>query len=123
MSRRFVAIAAAACAALLACASAGGQPRTLVITTARAFGPLGRPGVPFPHGLHENIPRQGCAACHHHGSDARGYTGCAACHAGKAEIRTAFHRSCVGCHDAAARQGSSAVPRACAECHPRGGKP
>lgn len=122
MSRRHVALAAAACAGLLAAAAATAQPRVLLLGPARATGFFRRPGVLFPHGLHADIPRQGCAACHHHGSDAKGYAGCATCHAGSAATRTAFHRMCIGCHDAAALQGAAAAPRTCGECH-RSGRP
>jgi hypothetical protein len=119
--RGLLAGTAAACLAALVCVSAAGQPGAMTITSASRFGRLRRGGVLFPHGLHEAIPSAGCAACHHHGSNERGFPGCGTCHAGKAPLTKAFHRMCIGCHDAAARQGAPAVPRTCAECHPLGG--
>jgi hypothetical protein len=120
---RRAALAAAALAAALFCATLAAEPDTMTITSVSRFGRLRRSGVLFPHGLHTNIPRQGCAACHHHGSDARGFPGCGTCHPGRAAITKAFHRMCIGCHDGAALQGKPAVPRTCAECHPRAGTP
>ena len=118
--RRFVG-AVAALAAVVSCAQLAAAPKTLTLSSARAFGPLRRSAVQFSHDLHSSLPGLGCVSCHHHGGEAQRSLECATCHTGKAGIRNAFHRLCIGCHDARARQGRATGPRTCGQCHPAGG--
>jgi hypothetical protein len=107
---------------LLAALAAGGgllfgQARVMTLSSARLFGRVSRPAVQFPHGLHVSAGVS-CASCHHHVAAGEPMQQCASCHAGAREIRNAFHRSCVGCHDARQARGLASGPRTCAQCHP-----
>ena len=121
MRRRITALAAAL--AILAAGSGllHAQPEFITITSARAFGTLSRPPVQFPHQLHVSLDGMRCASCHHHSGAGKSSIRCAGCHVGRLEIRNAFHRSCVGCHDAAQSRGVPTGPRTCGQCHPLGG--
>jgi hypothetical protein len=122
MTRKALALAAAALLFTSFCADLAAQPEIITITSAGAFGPLTRSAVQFPHGLHAAMPGASCASCHHHTGGAKSSIRCESCHAGKVEIRNAFHRLCIGCHDTAARQGKTAGPRTCGQCHSLGGQ-
>ena len=121
MRRRITAIAATL--AILAAGSGllHAQPEFITITSARAFGTRSRPPVQFPHQLHVSLDGMRCASCHHHSGAGKSSIRCAGCHVGRLEIRNAFHRSCVGCHDAAQSRGGPTGPRTCGQCHPLGG--
>jgi hypothetical protein len=109
-------------AALLAALAVGGgllfgQPQVLTIASAGLFGKVSRPAVRFPHQLHVS-GGMSCAGCHHHAAAGEPPRQCASCHTGARGIRNAFHRSCVGCHDARRSRGTVSGPRLCAQCHP-----
>lgn len=122
-SRRGRAGKGALLGALLAALAAGGgllfgQPQALTLSSAGLFGRVRRPAVQFPHELHVS-GGVSCASCHHHVAAGAPVQQCASCHTGARGIRNAFHRSCVGCHDARQSRGMPSGPRTCAECHPR----
>lgn len=118
MRRKIMALAAALALSAAACGALGAQPRIVTITSARAFGPLSRPAVVFPHELHVSLDDMRCASCHHHTGGAASSIRCAGCHVGRLEIRNAFHRLCIGCHDGAQTRGEPTGPRTCGGCHP-----
>lgn len=89
-----------------------------------------RPAVYFSHenhmGLHE------CLDCHHDYKDGKnilneddldedGSAECARCHSeGTAiELKTAYHRQCMGCHRRINKQEAAALPITCEDCHKR----
>jgi hypothetical protein len=78
--------------------------------------------VSFDHVLH--IAREGadCAVCHHTSTGAEVRETCRQCHRPSAptmpDSRTAFHGSCIGCHDTLRRSGQAAGPtKRCSGCH------
>jgi len=112
------------------------QPETIVLGIAQGVGGAGRPAVLFTHQSHMTKDGLDCLSCHHRyeskggtkenlldlGSLVEGASGiaCSSCHRGPAALRQAYHRLCIGCHDASARRsGGAAAPRTCGECHPR----
>ena len=78
-----------------------------------------------------------CLDCHHdyqNGEnvldedelDEDGSARCAACHTKGAsiELKTAYHRQCMGCHRQVNKQEAARLPITCGDCHPRNtGKP
>ncbi|MFH1113625.1 MAG: cytochrome c3 family protein [Pseudomonadota bacterium] len=71
-----------------------------------------------------------CSACHHNGDmkATQKVPGCAACHSrpfdpqepGKPGILAAYHRQCMGCHQA---MNQKPLPLQCVKCHPAKEKP
>lgn len=92
-----------------------------------AFKAPQRPAARFAHDDHNAKAKlESCAVCHHGEKDGKPDleatsegTPCAECHplaatAGKTPLQRAFHRQCVGCHEA-----SGKGPLVCGECHVR----
>ena len=123
-------------AALIAAAPAilTAQAEIMTISNPKVFKTPTRPPVSFTHMSHMTKEGLDCLSCHHRyekGSAQRGKNvldmsalsegnpavACASCHAGKADLMKAFHRLCIGCHDATRRQGGVTGPRVCGECH------
>ncbi len=95
-----------------------------------AEGSKERASVAFPHEMH--MESYDCEVCHHKydsnknnildiDSLEEGNPGimCASCHDSNNKINTreAYHRLCIGCHDAKAQNNQALVPTLCNECH------
>ncbi|WP_147822553.1 acidic tetraheme cytochrome c3 TmcA [Salidesulfovibrio onnuriiensis] len=88
-----------------------------------AFQKAERPAVPFMHDEHnEKAGLDGCLPCHHEGKENGELVegdpvACADCHEaapadGSMDLKTAYHKQCIQCHEDAAKG-----PVACGECH------
>jgi hypothetical protein len=106
---------------LLLCLIAAAAHATDVIVLPSKAG-----DVRFQHARHYQVPG-GCVTCHH--TSKPGDTtppACRDCHQAGNGVRSAyraFHDSCIGCHEKAARAGEPAGPvKRCSGCHRRAGK-
>jgi hypothetical protein len=88
-----------------------------------------RPAAFFPHDDHMEV--LDCMSCHHRFEDGKNVATedeldgsdemrCRHCHDENASVnsREAFHRQCIGCHRAFDKEGKTAGPETCGECHP-----
>ncbi len=81
--------------------------------------------VPFDHGRHITYERGNCTACHHTSTGTKVDATCRQCHqpsalAAMPDSRTAFHGSCIGCHEKLQRNGQATGPtKRCSGCHVR----
>lgn len=79
--------------------------------------------VPFDHGRHITHEKGNCTACHHTSTGANVEATCRQCHqpsarAAMPDSRTAFHGSCIGCHEKLQRGGQATGPtKRCSGCH------
>jgi len=78
--------------------------------------------VPFDHGRHIAYEKGHCVVCHHTSTGTEVRDTCRQCHLPAARFppdsRTAFHGSCIGCHEKLRRQGKNAGPtKRCSDCH------
>ncbi len=89
-----------------------------------------RPAVDFPHELH--MGELDCLDCHHD-YDENGENvldedsleegnddlKCDACHdaSTKIDLRSAFHKKCMGCHIELRKENKPTGPELCGECH------
>jgi len=84
-----------------------------------------KPGtVTFLHGMHAGLAVTRCDTCHHTWKPGEGrIKACHECHggagAGAPGVRTAFHFTCIGCHEYTMAHGEEAGPleNKCALCH------
>jgi len=78
--------------------------------------------VSFDHGQHAAREGANCAVCHHTSTGFEVRETCRQCHRPSApslpDSRTAFHGSCIGCHEKLHRGGQPAGPvKRCSGCH------
>ena len=106
------------------------QESEIIIDNASAYSSKKRSAVYFPHENHmETIE---CLSCHHDYQNGEnvldedeleedGRAGCATCHYRDAsiELKTAYHRQCMGCHRLVNKQEDAGLPITCQNCHPR----
>lgn len=78
--------------------------------------------VPFDHGGHIAYEQGSCTVCHHTSTGSEVRETCRQCHRPSApsmpDSRSAFHGSCIGCHEDLRRDGKAAGPtKRCSGCH------
>jgi len=78
--------------------------------------------VPFDHVRHAAREEANCAVCHHTSTGIEVRETCRQCHRPSAptlpDSRSAFHGSCIGCHEMLHRSGQPAGPtKRCSGCH------
>jgi c(7)-type cytochrome triheme protein len=88
-----------------------------------------RSPVTFNHGNHMMIEDLSCRDCHHRFEnginvldEAELESGnkdiyCRSCHTGEKDLKNAYHRSCIKCHDSMVKKNKASGPRLCGECH------
>jgi hypothetical protein len=78
--------------------------------------------VRFSHPRHGAA---GCSDCHHKSDDPNPYRSCQDCHQlqrGKiTDLQTAFHQTCIQCHEKILKSGKQAPSRRCSSCHQQEG--
>jgi hypothetical protein len=93
--------------------SSEGMPETLTLgRLAKMYQP-----ATFPHEMHTYVT-ENCASCHHHSEEGE-TPSCNECHGpatakdlGIADLKTAYHGNCMGCH-----KEMEMGPTGCTECH------
>jgi len=106
------------------------QDSEIYIDNVSAYNRKNRAAVYFSHENHMETFE--CLDCHHNYQngenvldedelDEDGSARCAACHSKDAsiELRTAYHRQCIGCHRQVNKQEAARLPITCGDCHPR----
>jgi DNA-directed RNA polymerase subunit RPC12/RpoP len=106
------------------------QESEFYIENVSAYQDKSRTPVYFSHETHMETFE--CLGCHHDfqngenvldedALDEDGSARCAACHSKGAsiELRTAYHRQCMGCHRHVNKQEAARLPITCGDCHPR----
>lgn len=78
--------------------------------------------VHFDHGGHIAYEKGNCTVCHHTSTGTEVRETCRQCHRSSAptlaDSRSAFHGSCIGCHEKLHRRGQAAGPvKRCSGCH------
>lgn len=106
------------------------QDADIYIENIASYHSKGRPAVYFSHENH--MDSYDCLDCHHdyeNGEnvldeddlDDGGSASCTACHSKGAsiELKTAYHRQCMGCHRRVNNQEADTLPITCQDCHSR----
>ena len=106
------------------------QESEIFIDNASAYSNKNRSAVYFSHENH--MESFECLDCHHDYQNGKnvldedeleedGKARCATCHTKGASIdlKTAYHRQCVGCHRLVNKQEDAGLPITCQNCHPR----
>ena len=106
------------------------QNAEIYIENTESYPSKSRPAVYFSHETH--METYECLDCHHdylggknildeNDLDEDGSAGCAQCHAEIApiELKTAYHRQCMGCHRLVNKQEAAGLPITCEDCHNR----
>lgn len=106
------------------------QDTDIYIENTAFYDSKSRPAVYFSHENH--MDSYDCLDCHHdyeNGEnvldeddlDDDGSASCAACHSKGAtiELKTAYHRQCMGCHRRVNKQEADTLPITCQDCHSR----
>ena len=108
---------------------AGAQDAAFTIADGKTFPHPDRPGVYFTHKYHQALGGGNCLLCHHKMVNGKNVLdvkdlvpgnpaiACSSCHTKPRDLEAAYHRLCITCHVATARQGKGTPPRACGECH------
>jgi c(7)-type cytochrome triheme protein len=104
------------------------QDEEIYIENTASYRSKSRPAVYFSHENH--MEAYECLDCHHDYQNGEnvldeddleedGSAGCAACHSKEAsiELKTAYHRQCMGCHRRANKQEADTLPITCQDCH------
>ena len=131
LKKRFVKLAGLALLAMLLCALAVSAAAETLILDNPEYMRKQRPAVPFPHDLHQQVLN--CLDCHHDYADGRNMLAeddleendsairCASCHAGdtSVDLKSAYHRQCIGCHHHLRVDGQATPPELCGACHRR----
>ena len=80
--------------------------------------------VTFQHKKHAELSQTECSTCHHKlQPEDTSVKACHACHgadvADAPKVKTAFHTTCIGCHEYTVKQGEEAGPlkKKCKLCH------
>lgn len=106
------------------------QDAGIYIENSEPYRSKSRPAVYFSHEDHMEIYE--CLDCHHDYQNGEnvldeddleedGSADCAACHSKGAsiELKTAYHRQCMGCHRLVNKQEAGTLPITCRDCHNR----
>lgn len=112
------------------CSRVYAQDAEIYIENTGSYSSKSRPGVYFSHENHMGVYE--CLDCHHDYKDGKnilseddldedGSAGCAQCHAKDTpiELKTAYHRQCMGCHRRINKQEAAILPITCMDCHNR----
>jgi len=104
------------------------QDAEIYIDNTASYRSKSRPAVYFSHDSH--MESYDCLDCHHdyqNGEnvlneddlDDDGSATCAACHSKEVsiELKTAYHRQCMGCHRRVGKQEADTLPITCQDCH------
>ena len=92
----------------------------IVIDTARVFGKLERPAVPFFHDLHtEAVVKkgEGCSLCHPKNDKSQSLKFKRQKDGSKEELVDLYHTGCIGCHRDTAAVQTESGPVECGGCH------
>jgi hypothetical protein len=104
------------------------QMETIVIDNP-VFKTKTRSAVTFNHMNHMEIENVACSDCHHRYENGRNVIDanelndgnksilCSHCHKNESDLKKAYHRSCIGCHNSMIKKNKPAGPRLCGECH------
>ena len=106
------------------------QESEIFIDNPSVYHSKNRSTVYFSHENHMEAFE--CLDCHHDYQNGEnvldedeleedGKAKCAACHSKDAsiELKTAYHRQCMGCHRLVNKQEDAGLPITCQDCHPR----
>lgn len=106
------------------------QESEIFIDNTSAYSSKNRSTVYFSHDNHMETLE--CLDCHHDYQNGKnvldedeleegGSARCDACHSKGAsiELKTAYHRQCMGCHRQINKQENAGLPITCWDCHPR----
>ena len=112
------------------CSHLYAQDAEIYIENTKFYRSKSRSAVYFSHETH--MEAHECLDCHHDYKDGinildegdldeDGSVGCAHCHAESApiELKTAYHRQCMGCHRRINKQEPVILPITCKDCHNR----
>jgi len=104
------------------------QDAEIYIENTASYRSKGRPAVYFSH--EDHMEAYECLECHHDYQNGEnvldeddleedGNAGCATCHSKEAsiELKTAYHRQCMGCHRLVNKQEADTLPITCQDCH------
>jgi len=104
------------------------QLETILIDNA-VFKSGSRLPVKFSHGSHMIIEGVSCTGCHHRFENGKNVLKeeeldgenksiyCSNCHREKSELKNAYHRLCITCHQTTKKENKTAGPKLCGECH------
>jgi c(7)-type cytochrome triheme protein len=111
-------------------ASLYAQDTDIYIENTASYHSKSRPAVYFSHENH--MDSYDCLDCHHDYKNGENVldeddledgesTGCASCHTKEVSIdlKTAYHRQCMGCHRLVNKQEAATSPITCRDCHSR----
>ena len=106
------------------------QDAEIYIENKEFYRSKSRPAVYFSHEIH--MEAYECLYCHHDYQDGKNIlseddldeeesAACAQCHEDNAsiELKTAYHRQCMGCHRQINNQEAAVLPITCGDCHNR----
>lgn len=106
------------------------QDAEIYIENTASYFSKSRPTVYFSHEIH--MEEYECLDCHHDYKDGKnildeddieedGSVECARCHTKDTpiELKTAYHRQCMGCHRRINKQEAGTLPITCKDCHNR----
>jgi hypothetical protein len=129
MNRTTLLILAAACCLTVGTSAASSpaadavrttSPATVVMVLPSDLGAMERPAVEFNHEVHATAyEAEGCETCHARDDQQRLRTGLAAA-AGindRDGLITAYHDTCISCHEQRSASSLSSGPVTCGECH------
>jgi len=95
----------------------------------KVFKTKSRSPVKFNHFNHMAIEGGSCTDCHHRFENGRNVIEpnelsddnksiyCSHCHSNPSDLKKAYHRSCIRCHESMIKNNNAAGPRLCGECH------
>lgn len=99
---------------------------TIILGFPDALGALERPALEFKHAVHtEALEEEGCEACHAFDEDRRFDPRLKQIEdvSDRDGLTDQYHDACMGCHKERSKEGKSAGPITCGECHARNPEP
>ncbi|MBN2041111.1 MAG: cytochrome c3 family protein [Spirochaetes bacterium] len=105
------------------------QSDEMIINNVGVFKKHTRPLVHFSHFKHQYMDEVSCTDCHHifflgknvldpdYLIEGGKSIKCSYCHKSQSDLRQAYHKQCIACHDKYAKAGKKAGPGTCGECH------
>jgi len=106
-----------------------GAQMLMITIDNKVFKSKSRSSVKFDHGGHMAIEGVSCTDCHHRFVNGKNVlnsdelTGdnktiyCSNCHSDDSNLKNAYHRLCIRCHQAMIKNSKRTGPRLCGECH------